>query len=253
MDEFVRTAREGHVLVVTLNRPKALNALHAPACVELDRIWTDFQADPDLWIAIIHGEGRSFCAGHDLTAVEEELPASGWAGLSLRTDITKPLIAAVHGHAMGGGFEIALCCDLVIADETARFALSEPRVGGVAVGGGIHRLMKKIPAAAAMGVILTGRSMTAQEAERAGLLTELVPAGEALAGARRWAELMQLCAPLSLRDSKRIAIEVLEGADFLTHLKRAQTELPPKIFAREDHKEGVAAFMEKRKPVWTGR
>jgi len=254
MGEFIHTTREGHVLIVTLSRPEILNSLHGPACLELEQILTEYEADPDLWVAIIHGEGRAFCAGHDMNMdVKDPLPASGWAGMSERGDLTKPIIAAVHGYAAGGGFEIVLCCDLVIADETAKFALSEPRVGAVAFGGGVARLIKRIPTAVAMGMILTGRTMNAAEADRHGLLTERVPAGEALSAARRWAEQILLCAPLCVSTSKRIALEVLEGPDFLAQMAHERIKTPMRLFATDDSKEGFDAFLQKRKPVWKGR
>lgn len=254
MGEFIRTERDGHVLIVTLDRPKVLNSLHAPACFELDRIWTDFQADPDLWVAIICGEGRSFCAGHDLVDnPHDPMPASGWAGMAERNDLTKPIIAAVQGHVMGGGFEIALACDLIIADETAKFALSEPKVGAVALGGGVARLMTRIPASIAMGLVLTARTMGAAEADRHGLLTELVPAGEALNAAKRWAAEILTCAPFAVAQSKRIAREILEGPNMTADIHRHHAEIHPLLETSEDTKEGIAAFIEKRAPVWTGR
>ena len=169
MTMHIRTARDGHLLTITLNRPAVLNSLNAAACFELDRIWTDFAADPDLWVAIVTGDGRAFCAGHDLTdAPDEPMPESGWAGIAQRAPIPKPIIAAVNGHAYGGGFEIALATDIIVLDENAKLALSEPRVGAVALGGGAQRLMRKAPAAIAMGMLLTGRSIDAAAAHRMG-------------------------------------------------------------------------------------
>ena len=187
MIEYCQVARHDRILVVTLDRPAVHNSLHAPACFELDAIFNDFEADPDLWVAIITGAGeRAFCAGHDLAdAPDAPMPATGWAGLAQRTSCNKPLIAAVNGLAMGGGFEIALACDIVIADPRATFAMSEPRVGAVALGGGVQRLALALPRAVAMGLLLTGRNIDAAEAHRLGLVTELAGPGQSLAVALR--------------------------------------------------------------------
>ena len=137
MTEYCRTERDGHILLITLDRPKVHNSLNSPACFELHRIFDDFEADPDMWVAIITGAGeRAFCAGHDLAdAPDAPMPPSGWAGLAERAGRRKPLIAAVNGLAFGGGFEIVLACDIVIASHQTVFAMSEPRVGAVALGG----------------------------------------------------------------------------------------------------------------------
>ena len=162
MPEFCTAARDGRVLTVTLNRPELLNALHPPSHLELDRVWNEFESDPELWVAIVTGAGeRAFCAGNDLkyqaAGGRVEIPASGFAGLTARYDMVKPVIAAVNGVAMGGGFEIALACDLIVASERAVFALPEPRVGLAALAGGIHRLPRQIGLKNAMGMLLTGR------------------------------------------------------------------------------------------------
>src|SRR3990172_8451605 len=147
--EFAKTERDGRVLTVTINRPEVLNALHGPANMELGEIFDDFESDPGLWVAVITGAGnRAFSAGNDLKATAAggglQMPASGFGGLTSRFDCVKPIIAAVNGLAMGGGFEIVLACDIVVAAETAVFALPEPRVGLAALAGGMHRLPRKI-------------------------------------------------------------------------------------------------------------
>jgi enoyl-CoA hydratase/carnithine racemase len=255
MNQYCRTERDGRILLVTLDRPKVHNSLNAAACFELDRIFTDFEADPDLWVAIVTGAGnRAFCAGHDLAdAPDEPMPASGWAGLAERTVRTKPLIAAVNGLAFGGGFEIALACDIVVASENAVFAMSEPRVGAVALGGGVQRLALRLPTAIAMGLLLTGRRIEAAEAHRWGLVTEVVPPGKALEVGRRWAAEILECAPLCVRHTKQLALEALEGTDLPVHIGQRSREVAARLFETEDTREGIRAFLEKRRPEWRGR
>jgi enoyl-CoA hydratase/carnithine racemase len=255
MYQYCRVDREGKLLVITLDRPDVLNSLHAPACFELDEIFNEFERDSTLWIALITGAGdRAFCAGHDLAdAPDAPMPPSGWAGLSERTGRTKPLIAAVNGLAMGGGLEIALACDIVIADRRSTFAMSEPRVGAVALGGGVQRLALHLPRAIAMGMLLTGRRFDADEAQRWGLVTEVAAAGEVMEVSRRWAGEILKCAPHAVRFTRTLAVEALEGPEFAALLARRRLEISAQLFATEDTHEGIRAFLEKRKPVWHGR
>jgi enoyl-CoA hydratase/carnithine racemase len=252
MGNFIRTERSGHVLTITLDRPEVLNALHAAACQELSAILDDFDADDEMWIAIITGSGRAFCAGHDIKdGFHDPMPETGWAGLARRYNLFKPLIAAVNGLAVGGGWEIALACDVVIADEKAVFSLPEARVGAAATGGGARRLPQRMPYHVAMGLLLTGNSIDAATAARHGVVTEVAPHGKALEVARRYAADMLKCAPISLRATKQIALSSVEhNAEPVQKLAR---ELAEKINQTEDNREGVAAFAGKRKPVWRGR
>jgi crotonobetainyl-CoA hydratase len=256
MSEFCKTERDGHLLVVTLHRPDVLNALHPPANREIAAVFDDFAADPELWVAILTGTGRGFCAGNDLKyqATGGDMsgqPATGFAGLTNRRDLAKPVIAAVNGVAMGGGFEIALACDLIIASEDATFALPEPRVGLAALAGGIHRLPRQIGLKNAMGMLLTGRRVTAEEGQRLGFVNEVVPKGEALAGAKRWAAQILECAPLSVRASKQAALQGLEGS--LAEAMAGSYEELRRMLKSEDFIEGPRAFAEKRPPRWRGR
>jgi len=257
MTEFCTAERDGHLLIVTINRPERMNALHPPANFELEGIFNDFAADPDLWVAIITGAGdRAFSAGNDLRWQAEgnklEVPATGFAGLTARFDLTKPVIAAVNGVAMGGGFEIALACDLIIASEIAKFALPEPKVGLAALAGGLHRLPRQIGAKRAMGMILTGRQVPAAEGKELGFVNEVVPAAELMAAAKRWAGLIMECSPMSIRASKEA---VYKGLD-IANLNEAVTGKYPAVnalFKSEDLIEGPRAFAEKRKPNWKGK
>jgi enoyl-CoA hydratase/carnithine racemase len=256
MPEFCKTEREGHLLVVTLHRPDVLNALHPPANRELAKVFDDFASDPELWVAILTGAGRGFCAGNDLKyqASGGDMsgqPETGFAGLTNRTDLVKPVIAAVNGVAMGGGFEIALACDLIVASEDATFALPEPRVGLAALAGGIHRLPRQIGLKNAMGMLLTGRRVSAEEGQRLGFVNEVVPKGEALAGAKRWAAQILECAPLSVRASKEAAYKGLEGS--LSQAMSGRYEELRRMVKSEDFIEGPKAFAEKRPPRWKGR
>jgi len=257
MPEFCRVEREGRVLIVTIDRPEVMNALHPPANFELEGVFDDFASDPELWVAILTGAGeRAFCAGNDLkfqvsSGGRVEVPRTGFAGITARFDNPKPLIAAVNGVAMGGGFEIALACDLIVASEDATFALPEPRVGLAALAGGIHRLPRQIGLKNAMGMLLTGRRVSAAEGQQLGFVNEVVPKGEALAGAKRWAAQILECAPLSVRASKQAAYQGLEAG--LQEAMGAHYDELRRMVKSEDFVEGPKAFAEKRPPRWKGR
>jgi enoyl-CoA hydratase/carnithine racemase len=258
MPEFSQVERDGHVLTVTMSRPEVLNALHPPANFELEKIFDDFAGDPELWVAIITGAGdRAFSAGNDLKFQAAgdgrlESPSTGFAGLTSRFDNAKPVIAAVNGVAMGGGFEIALACDLIIASENATFALPEPRVGLAALAGGMHRLPRQIPMKHAMGILLTGRRVSAREGMELGFVNEVVSPGELMAAARRWADQIAECAPLSVRASKQCALEGLEKGGLQEAMGAPYSEVRAMVKSA-DFIEGPRAFAEKRKPNWTGR
>lgn len=248
---------EGRLRIVTLNRPEVLNALHADANDELAGVWDDFATNDDLWVGIITGAGqRAFSAGNDLKVQAEGKRRpngpNGFAGICHRFGMTKPLIAAVNGVAMGGGFETALACDIIIAAENALFALPEPRVGLIAGGGGVHRLPRSIPIKQAMGMILTGRRVPAQEAFELGIVTEVVPEGQALAGAKRWAAMILECSPKAVCASKQAAYCGLDE----TTLEAAMRTVYPaqqENIESADYLEGPRAFAEKRKPDWRNR
>ena len=256
--EFCKVERYGRLTIVTLNRPEVMNALHADAHEELARVFDDFASDPGQWVAIVTGAGeRAFSAGNDLKVTaaggRKPWPASGFAGLTQRFDLDKPVIAAVNGIAMGGGFEIALACDIIVAAENAVFALPEPRVGLAALAGGLHRLPREIGAKQALGMILTGRRVSAEEGKALGFVNEVVPAGEALAAARRWAAMIMEASPMSVRASKQAVYRGLAEAT-LEDALRNQMRYPAvaAMFGSDDFKEGPRAFAEKRAPQWKG-
>jgi dehydration protein DpgD len=254
--EFIRYQKRNRIAYVTIDRPEVMNALHPPANEELSRVWDDFAADPEVWVAILTGAGdRAFSAGNDLKYTAQHgvprMPKGGFAGLVHRTDLWKPLIAAVNGVALGGGLEIALACDIIVAADHARLGLPEPRVGLMAAAGGVHRLPRHIPHKIAMGMILTARHITAAEAARLGLVNEVVPGADLLATAERWAGEILECSPLAVQAAKQSALEGLGKP--LAEAMATPYPLMQRLFSSEDAREGPRAFAEKRKPRWTGR
>jgi enoyl-CoA hydratase/carnithine racemase len=259
MGEFCEAQRDGHVLVVTINRPEVLNALHPKANADLSSIWDDFAADPELWVGIITGAGdRAFSAGNDLKwqasgGDMSGMPSTGFGGLTSRFDLDKPIIAAVNGVAMGGGFEIALACDIIVASEQAVFALPEPRVGLAALAGGLQRLPRQIGLKQAMGMILTGRRVGAAEGKELGFVTDVVPHAELMDRARSWADQILECSPMSIRASKQIVMRSLQISDLEESMRNGRYPALGDLVRSEDFREGPLAFAQKRPPNWTGR
>ena len=257
--QFISVERDGPVTTITLNRPDVMNALHSPAHFEMDDALNAFAADQDQWVGIITGAGdRAFSAGNDLkwqaTGGKMGSPPSGFAGLTSRFDLTKPLIAAVNGVAMGGGFEIALACDLIIAAEGAIFALPEPRVGLAALAGGLHRLPRAIGLKRAMGMILTARRVSAREGQELGFVNEVTTKEDLLPTARRWAGLIGECSPMSIRASKEAVMRGLDEPTLEAALKgQSRYDAVAALFKSEDFVEGPLAFSQKRPPQWKGR
>ena len=255
--EYALFTKEDHVATITLNRPERLNAVHPPAAEELSRIWDDALADDEVWVVVLTGAGdKAFSAGNDLKyTAEHGLPKQrikgGFGGLTDRTDIWKPTIAAVNGFALGGGFEMALACDIIIAAEQARLGLPEPRVGLAAAAGGVHRLPRQMPLKIALGYMLTGKHMTAQEAHRWGVVNEVVPLADLPDAVKRWTSEILECAPLSVRATKQCA---MLGAGLTLDEAFAQSYPALKqMMHSEDVVEGPRAFAEKRKPNWQGK
>jgi enoyl-CoA hydratase/carnithine racemase len=258
--QFCKVEREGRLTIVTLNRPEVMNALHAPAHVELAEVFDNFAADPEQWVAIVTGAGeRAFSAGNDLKVTAAggmriTMPESGFAGLTSRYDLDKPVIAAVNGIAMGGGFEIALACDLIIAADTAVFALPEPRVGLAALAGGLHRLPREIGPKRALGMILTGRRVAASEGKELGFVNDVVPVAQLMATAKERAKQIMELSPMSVRASKQAVYRGLNEVSVGEALKN-QNSYPAvaAMFRSDDLREGPKAFAEKRAPQWKGK
>ena len=255
--EFALIEKKEHLWIITLNRPERMNALHSPAHKELDKIFNEFQEDSDAWVAIITGSGeRAFSAGNDLKYQAEggkmESVSSGFAGLTSRYDLNKPIIAAVNGVAMGGGFEIALACDLIIASDNATFALPEPKVGLAALAGGMHRLPRQIGMKRAMGMMLTGRTVKAEEGKDLGFVNEVVSQNELLNRAEEWANMIMQCSPVSIRTTKNVVQNGLNYSS-IEEAMNEKYESVKTLFNSEDFIEGPLAFSQKRKPDWKGK
>ena len=253
---FCKVEIDGHILTVTLDRPEVRNALSQDASWELGEVFDEFERNPELWLAIVTGAGdKAFCAGADLKGGMNRdrpaVPPSGFGGLAFRTNRLKPVIAAVNGQAMGGGFELALASDIVVASETATFGFTEPRVGLAALGGGIQRVIGEIGSKRAMALLLTAKKITAEQALDLGLVNELVAPGEVLAAARRWADEILECSPNSLIATKAVA-NAYDGRS-LTASIGDMFELPEvrKLLTGPDAREGPTAFAEKRTPQWS--
>lgn len=255
--QFIQAETSNHITTITITRPEVMNALHPPANAELGQAFDDFAADEDAWVAIITGSGQqAFSAGNDLKVAAsgetfDVRISGGFGGITNRHDLFKPVIAAVNGLALGGGFEIALACDIILASENATFGLPEPRVGYVAAAGGIHRLPRFIPHKIAMGMLLRGKPIDAMEAHRLGLVNEVLAPEALLETARSWAREISECAPISVRLSKQAALMNLHLP--LEEAMRTPVPLTETWLKSEDFREGPLAFAEKRKPVWKGR
>jgi len=263
MGDYSKTETDGHLLIVTINRPEVYNALHPMANQELADIFDGFHENPDLWVAIITGAGdKAFSAGNDLkyhaelrkkTGKSPAHPPRRMGGLASRFDLDKPVIAAVNGVAMGGGFEIALACDLIVASDKATFALPEPKVGLAAGSGGMQRLSRMVPLKKAMGMLLTGRHVSAKEGFELGFVTEVVPHAEMMSAARRWANDILACSPMSVRATKQVVMRSLDVPALETAMHNLDYPAFVAMTRSGDTVEGPKAFAEKRKPAWKGK
>jgi len=253
MAEFVVTERRGAVLVITLDRPEARNAVNRALSLEMAEALDAFEADPELVVAVITGAGGNFCAGMDLKAFaageRPEIEGRGFAAITERPP-AKPVIAAVEGFALAGGCELALACDLIVAADTAAFGLPEATLGLVAGSGGLVRLPQRIPRQIALEIALTGRRVPAEEAHRWGLVNRLAAPGEALDTALELADTIAANGPLAVRMTKQIVEE--SAAWPADEVWDRQRPLVDSVLASNDAREGAVAFAERRAPRWTG-
>lgn len=251
--ELLVERRDG-VLVLTLNRPEARNAMTQALAREIVSALDQLNDDPQLRVGILTGAGGNFCSGMDLKAfLRGEVPrveGRGFGGLTQRPP-HKPLIAAVEGYALAGGFEMALACDLIVASRTASFGLPEVKRGLAATAGGMMRLPRRIPYHIAMQYILTGELLPAQRASELGLVNELTEPGQALDGALAFATKLQANGPLAIIAAKRVVTESKDWPE--SEMFDRQSAYTRAVFESEDAKEGARAFAEKRTPVWKGR
>lgn len=259
-DRHLLTERRGHVLVVTMNRPEARNALSGPMMRGMEAAWDLVDSDPDIRACVLTGAGGYFCAGADLKAMNADAPGDkfakgGWdltrlPALLKGRRLTKPLIAAVEGPAIAGGTEILQGTDIRVAGRSAKFGVSEARWGLYPLGGSAVRLPRQIPYTVAMEILLTGRHLTAEEAERFGLIGHVVDDGEALATALGIAERIAANGPLAVQAMMR-TIRASEGLHE-EEAFRIDAEEGARVFASADAKEGPRAFAEKRAPEFRG-
>jgi len=254
------TERRGNVLIITLNRPEARNAVNAAVSTAVGDALQQAQEDPEVRAVVITGAGETFCAGADLKAISRRESIFhpdrgdwGFAGY-VQHYIDKPTIAAVNGTALGGGTELALASDLVVAEESSSFGLPEVKRGLIAAAGGVFRIVEQLPRKVAMRLLFTGEPITAAEALNWGLINEVVPDGTAVDGALALAERITGNAPLAVWASKRVAYGVDDGVIVGDQAgwSRTMREIGA-VLKSEDAKEGPRAFAEKRPPVWKAK
>ncbi|MCR2799340.1 crotonase/enoyl-CoA hydratase family protein [Microbacterium sp. zg-Y818] len=251
VEPVVLTATSGRILVITLNRPNVRNAVDGAVARGIHAALDELDADPSLSVGIVQGAGPGFCAGNDLKnlgdAAESPVTGRGFAGIVERP-AAKPLIAAVEGFAAGGGFEIALACDLIVAGRSARFMLPEVTRGLVAGGGGILRLLQRAPRARAVELLLTGAVVTAQELGEWGVLNRVVDDGDALEAAHALAEAIAANSPVAVAATKRIIDECADWPE--SEFFQRQRPILTEAVRSPDAREGARAFLEKRAAQW---
>ncbi len=253
----VEFSRHGHVARVRLNKPRSMNAISAEMDGLLLDAWTEINADPDIWCVILSAEGeRAFCVGADVSGGTHRSGrmalGGGLTGIGgPLVKVRKPMVAAVQGYCLGGGFEVAMCADIIVAAENAQFGLPETKFGIIGECGVVHRAIRQLPHRIAMAMMLTGERLPAADAERFGLVNQVVPLDQLEAAADAWAEKICAASPLAVQAAKEAALA--RASDPLEVALATRFEVIEAYAGSEDEQEGRRAFAEKRKPVWTGR
>ena len=252
----VEFEKHDRLAIITLNRPEARNAVNGDVATGMEAALDEYEADPDLWAALLTANGPAFCAGADLKEIAAgrghllATEKGGFGGL-VRRERVKPLIAAVTGSALAGGTEIALSCDMIVCADDTVFGLPEVKRSLVAAAGGLFRLPRAIGMAPALEVIMTGDPLSAERAHQLGMVNQVVPAAEVLEAARALAGRVMANAPLAVQASRRVAVRAFMDQD--DDLWRAGGTEFQRVAESEDYQEGPRAFIEKRPPVWKGR
>jgi len=257
--QFIQVASRSRVTTITFSRPEVRNAINPSMHHELQSAFDEFASDPEQFICVLTGAGeKAFCAGSDLKAAaageRQPFPLYGYGGIVQRFDLFKPVIAAVNGACLGGGFEIALACDIIIAAENASFGLTEPKVGAIALAGGIHRLVRQIGTKRAMGHLVTCTPMSARQGLEFGFVNEIVALQELQGTVDRWCDRILANAPIAVRATKEVAMRGLAEPSLAAAIQN-QIDYPgfKAWMSAEDTIEGYNAFAEKRPPVWRGK
>jgi enoyl-CoA hydratase/carnithine racemase len=250
-NKYIKTSIKNQILEVSINRPKQMNSINTHTSMELKKVFEEFKNSQKLKIAIIYGEGNSsFSAGNDLKHIKSESdPVVPFGGITSQFECYKPIIAAIEGYALGGGLEIALSCDILIASENSTFGFPEPKVGLFAGAGGAAKLAKIIPQKIALNLLLTGKLISSKEAKDIGLISEVVPKNKALEYARKTAHNILECSYLAISATKQIALNEYDTSFDPSEIEKSYSEVE-KLRTSNHFNIGKNAFAKKENPIW---